>query len=243
MTRMPPFLAELSRSMGTPVESLEVTARRLREAGFVPPSKRGLGAEHVDARSAAALLLAAMTDAGPAGAVRTLEVYRGLKAKRRGGFGRGFPSLQAVADAPTFGEAISTLIAVAPKLRAEAVQFLMLAFDTVPPEQVLDLQAFELTITVSKPVPFARMQLTVVNAHGLHQTTWSCEWILDGERLMANGYSPEMQAARADRRTETTVTHKTIFKLSDLLIEASDEPDDEDNSFTSLETERAAYHA
>lgn len=232
MTRLPPFLHALAATTGVPFETLQVTARKLRDTGYLPASKRGVGAEHVGPASAANLLLATMVDCGPTEAVRALEVYRGLRPKRRGGFGQGFLPLHAVAEAPTFGEALTKLIEVGPRLKLEAMAVLSVLFDRMPLDQLLSLEFFTLEISVSKPVPFASMRLTALNEVGLPKTQWSNEWLVDSQRFMAGGYAPEMQAARADRRTETTITHKTIFKLADLIAAPDDTDDTDDTEIT-----------
>jgi len=223
MCRLPAFLRTLAACDGRRVETLVETARCLREAGYLPPSKRGVGATPVDDIQAANLLIACMTCDQPSAAPRALEVYRGLKNKFRGGFGKGLPSLELVARCETFGQAMSTLIAVAPNLKAEAIRVLATLYDIHSPERLLALDAVVIEVTVSRPVPHAQLSLKIANEVGIPTEMFSAEWVLDSERLIGGGYGPELQAGQADRRTTTTITHRTIFKLADLIADPAED--------------------
>lgn len=223
MSRLPAFLRALAAVDGRPVENLELIARSLRLAGALPPSRRGVGSTPVDCSQAAKLLLAAMSGEPPSGCARAVEVYGSLKRKHRGGFGNAFPSLHVVAKAETFGEAMERLFEHSLKLRAEAVLGLMLLFDKVPPETLLDLDLFTVEVTLQRPVPHASITLRAVDERGLYHTEFTAEWIADASLLSEGFYGREAAPARADRRTSTTITHRTVFRLGDVLAELADD--------------------
>jgi hypothetical protein len=187
---------------------------------------------HVDAASAASLLIACLADVRPAETPRAVEVYSGLKPRNKGGFGKSFPTLDFVAKSDTFGQAIESLLLLAPRFKQEALTILLALFDEVPPEDLLSLEFFELTITLQRPVPYVRMTVSAINDSGLCSHKFSQEWTVDSEKLRAGYYKPESRA-RTDLRTESTITHKTIFRLGDLLAaDSTKEHDDEEASRT-----------
>jgi hypothetical protein len=223
------LLEELARLTGRHPEALNHVMQTLRTAGHVQAGRRGV-ISHVEAKSAASLLIACMSGAQPSDTPRAVEVYSGLRPRRKTGFGYGFPSMEFVAKADTFGQALETLLLLGPRLKREAMALLLLLFDVVPPEQLLSLEFFEVEITLQKPVPYARMTLRAANEQGFYTDTLEQEWTVDSDRLTAGYYAPEIKA-RSDMRTETSINHKAIFRLGDLLAaDRTKEHDDEEAS-------------
>jgi hypothetical protein len=139
MAQMPELLEELARLSGRNPETLNHIMRTLRTAGHIQAGRRGM-VNHVDAASAASLLIACLADVRPAETPRAVEVYSGLKPRSKGGFGKSFPTLDFVAKSDTFGQAIESLLLLAPRFKQEALTILLALFDEVPPEDLLSLE-------------------------------------------------------------------------------------------------------
>ncbi|WP_147022837.1 hypothetical protein [Microvirga aerophila] len=219
MAKVPAFLEVLSGLDGRKRETFVEMALVLRRAGQLPPTKRGLGSNAVDSFMAANFLIAALSDAGPAACPRAVEVYRSLRPRRSGGAGRTVPGLHAVASCATFGEAVEALIERGPQIKADVLRVLGLVYPDVPKDRSLELGAVQIELSVQRPIPYARLSMKVANEVGLHIEEFSAEWTVDMSLVDAGFYRPEMIAAQADKRSVSTIGHRAIFELSELIAE------------------------
>ena len=194
----------------------------LREGGSLPPSKRGFGAADVTPQDASVILLALMFDIPATKLSRAIQVLQSLKPRRVGGIGQAyFGPVGKSASAETFGDALTVLIAEAPILKAMAMDFLLLAFGRDPMACIEDLFSLSLTVQL-RPAPYARLVLSTTTERGVRKDEFICEWTADSELLAAGFYAPELRE-RGDLTTESTITHKTIFRFGDLLAADSTE--------------------
>jgi hypothetical protein len=222
MAQMHELLEELARITGRHPETLTHNMRLLRTAGHVQAGRRGVLSQ-VEAKSAANLLIGCMSGVQPADTPRAVEVFSGLRPLRKGGFKQGFPTLGFVAKADTFGQALEQLLLLGPRLKREALVLLTVLFDRVPTEQLLDLRFFEIELLLQRqPAPYAKLTLEAVNEQGLYTHCFSQEWVTDSAKFMSGFYKPEM-AAQTDLRTQTSITHRSIFRIGDLLAADSTE--------------------
>lgn len=217
MVRLPAFLEVLADLDGRRRETFEEVAMVLRRAGQLPPTKRGRGATAVDDCMAANLLLAAMADAAPSACPRSVQIYRSLRQNRGSRTGAVFPSLQGVLACESFGEAVEVLLSQGLKLKADMLKILTSAYPNVPDDQVMNLQALELELAVSRPWPSARLVVRGLDHNNSSAVAVVAQWDPDVHLVMEGFYRPELIASVADKRTETVVSHRAIFTLAQAL--------------------------
>ncbi len=129
MAKLPALVDAITEVDGRERPTIEHVARVIREAGYVPTTKRGSGAADMTAREAANLLLALNGADAPKDGPVAIDRFRSLVQTTL--IGRGmtpewvtddkvfscFPdAIKDVADSRTFGEALEALIQGAPGL-------------------------------------------------------------------------------------------------------------------------------
>jgi hypothetical protein len=226
MALMAEILDELSRLTDRQPEALAHLMRTLRTANLVETGRRGVTSQ-VTAKSAANLLIACLSGVQPVEAPRLVEVISGLRPLRRGGIGRGyFPTLELASHCETFGAALTLLLEQAPCCKVQASACLLLMFGKIDPSQMIkgDIDLlFSLEIMVQRrPAPYACMTLRSPNGVGIEVTDFTVEWTVNSEKLMSGYYAPELKAQRG-LRTQTSITHREIFRFGDLLAADSTE--------------------
>ncbi|MBB3018609.1 hypothetical protein FHR70_001663 [Microvirga lupini] len=227
MAQMTEILEELSRLTGRHPEAMNHVMRTLRTSGHVETGRRGV-TSNVSAKSATSLLIACLSGVQPADTPRAVEVFTGLRPLRKGGFGQGIAALELIAKADTFGQALQELLWLGPHLKREAMTLLALIFDKVPADQLLDLRFFEIELLLQRqPAPYAKLSLEAVNENGVYTHCFSQEWICDSSKLMSGFYAPEMKA-QTDLKTQTSISHRSIFRIGDLLAADSTEEQSHD---------------
>lgn len=108
-------------------------ARVIREAGYIPTTKRGSGAAEMTAREAANLLIALCGADAPKDAPLAIDRFRSLANNSPPGVpGGGLlemakPVFEAVVESATFGEALERLIEGVPELVATVASYVLLA--------------------------------------------------------------------------------------------------------------------
>jgi hypothetical protein len=235
MAHMAEILEELARLTGRHPEALAHIMRTLRTAGHVQTGRRGVTSQ-VEAKTAANLLIACLSGVQPADTPRAVEVFTGLRPLRKGGFGQGFSVLNYIAKADTLGQALEELLLLGTRLKVEVAVMLAQLFDKIPIEQAFDLRFFEIELLLQRqPAPYVKLTLECVNEHGLYSHQFSQEWICDSSKLMA-GYYKRESAARTDLKVQNSISHRSIFRLADLLATDSTKE-------TSDETARTAGEA
>jgi hypothetical protein len=237
MTQMPVLLEELAHLDGRPVETLTHIMRTLRASGQVETGRRGLRS-HVSSKSAANLLLALMSGAQPADTPKAVAAYGSLKPMRCSLPHKAcFRSIQEVAEAETLTGALVVLIERAPALKRAATTLLAMAYNNLGPEDLTERSIdllFSVELTISRPAPNATLTLRSPNDLGLEVTEFEHQWVMDA-KLMQQGFYADQFKAATDLRTQTTITHRSIFRIGDLL--AADSTEEHDDETTRIEGE------
>jgi hypothetical protein len=228
------YAAHVAPLNGLTFAQTDYLVRHLRKADLLPATKRGFGASEMTAEGAVNLLLAVMTGAPPSDAASAVEVYRSLRPMRCSLPHKAvFHAIGQAVEAPTFGEALAVLVERAPALKRAATTMLALAYGKLPPEQLtegsLDL-LFSLELTISRPVPHARLTLRSPNDLGFEVIEFEHQWVMDVNLMNADFYAEQFKEQR-DMRTETTINHKVLFRLGDLL--RADDTEEQDDAETS----------
>lgn len=220
VAKNPHLFEALSDLDGRRTERFADIALELRASGLLAPTKRGLASNPVTPGSAATMLLASLTGAPPSKAARAVEVYGTLKPKRKGGFGAYVPVLSAAAACDDFLGALAVLIACGSRLKDDILKVVRRMFPDVPEAHLLELSAITIEVSVTWPMPSARLVMKAVDDQGVPREEFVAEWIIDARRMMAGKYREEIVAASADKAGVSTITHKSIFALSELIGEA-----------------------
>jgi hypothetical protein len=161
MAKLPALISALDLTSQRERSTIEHIARVIREAGFIPTTKRGPGASDMGGREATNLLLAVAASDLPKDAPLTVDSLRNMKAAWKIYPDDGLPDVVAgVHEAKNFGEAIEALIANAAKIAAFGRDYVIekndqgeIDFIKLPPEIVTVDEMYQMYIEIDS-LPF-----------------------------------------------------------------------------------------
>jgi len=110
MAKLPALIETLSRHDERDQSTLEHVARTVREAGYIPTTKRGVGASGMTIGAATNLFLALNGCDAPKDAARAVDRFRSLQLRELTAVAPEQDDLQKLLTAETFGVAIERLI-------------------------------------------------------------------------------------------------------------------------------------
>lgn len=157
MAKLPALISALDLTSQRERSTIEHIARVIREAGFIPTTKRGPGASDMGAREAANLLLAVAGSDLPKDAPIAVDSLRSLERLGRSYPDDGIPEVFAGVHAATdFGTAVEALIDNAARISAFGRDFIIkknnhhdLEFIKLPPEIVTVDELYRLKIEIN----------------------------------------------------------------------------------------------
>ena len=203
MATLPILVSAVAAVDGRDRATIEHTARIIREAGFIATGKRGGGAAEMDFAAAANLLIGLNAADAPKDAPAAIAFIRQLK-KRRMANETGWPILDEVAAAETFGEALERFLSGAAELFDVAAALLVTAYGEGHLRQVaVGLGPISFAIEIGRSS--ARLAL---ESPGLEKKV---QW---AEEYTADAFDPAYhQRAGFDRHVTVSVGAPTIIKI------------------------------
>lgn len=222
MAKLPALVSALNRHDGRDRATLDHIARVIREAGYIPTTKRGSGASEMTAREAANLFLGANGADTPREAPLAIDRFRSLM--RFDAWSReehDVPQvLRDIKAATTFGEALERLIDGMGELYLAARRCIEMGYPDAPDfasdfQDDLatrpwgDIVAF--TLTLGRYTAEIRLKIKVKGGQesGGWRTDFTASFMPESQRYRAGFYGPRQY----DRRVDVTVTGLTLFEL------------------------------
>ncbi|MCM5558079.1 hypothetical protein [Pleomorphomonas sp. JP5] len=123
MAKLPALVTALTEVDGRDRPTIDHYARTIREAGFIPTGKRGVGAAEMDVRAAANLLIALNCGSDAKQAAERVAFFRAFILNDASD-PQGFRTFQAINSAQNFGEALELLIGGVPEIILRGVRYI-----------------------------------------------------------------------------------------------------------------------
>lgn len=170
MAKLPALVDALAAADYRSRATIDQIARVVREAGYIPTTKRGSGAADMTVREAANLLIGSFVES-PAQAAKAVGLYRRLHGQHMQGSDDSAGLFKEISDAETFGEALEVLIGGVPRLVASFEEYIEIAYsESYTAEQMkiwkasaLKIGIISLEIEVHRPSPYAEIRITSSN--------------------------------------------------------------------------------
>jgi hypothetical protein len=221
MAKLPALVDAIAEVDGRDRATIDHVARIIREAGYIPTTKRGSGASEMTAREAANLLLALNGADAPKEGPLAIDRFRSLRQNETPYSGvncEGFSQLpiaiKNVAEARTFGEALEALIDGAPDLSLCLRQYV---FETYGEQRApLIFRMVETGSFAGVEVTLKRYHAEVVlwrNVAGQLETDFITTFLPDPERQEAGFYG----AGAKDRRVGAGFGFPTLYRIAQSL--------------------------
>jgi hypothetical protein len=233
MGKLPTLVRALAECDERDRATLDHIARVIREAGWIPTTKRGSGASDMTFREAANLLIAAsVAEAEPRLAANAVHQYRTLIAQdisplnytqeTRGGktvvTGKRSPRdgvFAAITEAETLGEALEALIEGAPELLISLLHYVEDAYSGKTDEQLdwvrrglLRGDHARVEVTFHRPTPYATIRIMTLPG-GREDVQFAWRYQVDAH-LLAKGHYVDR---RSDAHSTRTVGLRTLLEL------------------------------
>ena len=233
MAKLPALVTALAEVDGRDHATIDYYARVIREAGYIPTTKRGSGAAEMTAREAANLLIALCGTDSPKDAPLAIDRFRTLV--RDYGWtrpkGTELPGLQAAAESTTFGEALEHLINNAPLLAGAIGFFVLQGYRDLSDKARRGLlrQALKpagVCVPAGLSITFHRYAAEIVlwsSQRGGQEREWQTRFLADVSRLEAGFYGPQEH----DRRVAVIVGLPTLLALYRALNPDTETPNTE----------------
>lgn len=139
MAKLPALVSALAEADGRERPTIDHIARVIREAGYIPTGKRGVGAAEMDIRSAANLLIASAVSEVPKDSPTEIDRFRSLRKHTSSWEGdttvdadgtyrvdvNGLPPspFDRIVEQNNFGAAFEELIEAVPELRDALIRY------------------------------------------------------------------------------------------------------------------------
>ncbi|WP_281805363.1 hypothetical protein [Methylocystis echinoides] len=221
MAKLPALVDAIAEVDGRDRATIDHVARVIREAGYIPTTKRGSGASEMTAREAANLLLALKGADAPKDGPLAIDRFRSLRQEETPHSGvnyEGFSQLpiaiKNVAEARTFGEALEALIDGAPELSQCLRQCVFEAYGE--PRAPLIFKMVETGSFAGVEVTLKRYQAEVAlwrNFAGQPETDFITTFLPDLERQEAGFYG----AGTKDHRVAVGFGFPTLIHIAQTL--------------------------
>lgn len=221
MAKLPALVSALAEVDGREQKTIEHTARVIREAGYIPTTKRGSGAAEMTSREAVNLLLALNGADAPIDAPLAIDRFRSLELYDCVGGEKSdaLEALRAISAVKTFGEALEVLIDGMPEIVIGVSNFLDAASETEQGANACKKLLF--SSSWENPVSFkvtlerysSRIELKTwvgsshVDAHW--RTEFNALFTMDMDRARRGFYG----RGDGDRKVAVTITGLTLLKL------------------------------
>lgn len=230
MSKLPALVSALAECDGRPRETLEHIARVVREAGYIPTTKRGSGAAEMTSREIANLILGANGADSPKDAPLAIDRFRSLRLHdcflQHGE--RSLETFKRISETQNFGEALELLIDGTPDVIAGAFNFydegyaderLRHTYREALLQQSWNrsvLCPFALTIALHRYAADIVCEVCIAPGPTEYQedphwrTEFKAEFRVDGNRLLKGFYGGDPWS---DRRVVVEITGYTLFFL------------------------------
>ncbi|WP_323717313.1 hypothetical protein [Paracoccus aminovorans] len=211
MATLPKVIEALQPYDGRDEATLTQHARLLREAGYIPGGKRGVGAPHMTSRHAAVLLLGIFASPTPKDSVGTVEALGILRHHfTEGRLAERFDWL----DGRNFLDALMLLIE-----RAREVTDLL--SDLIEADrQWTEAQVGHIHATTAKGGGLIELNVEISSVSATVRASWGpvellkVIYMVDSERFMSGEYNSRMNA---DRKVTTQFSLRTIVGLHNVI--------------------------
>jgi hypothetical protein len=231
MAKLPALISALAACDSRDHATIEHIARVVREAGYIPTTKRGSGASDMSAREAVNLFLGANGCDAPKDAPLAIDRFRSLRLQYSEPREPMFEVFKAIAGAENFGVALEHLVEGMDQIIALARQF----FDQGYPPHIATrhkaslsklnwnstLTGFALRISLRRYA--ADIVCETYVGTSIHDAHWRQEFlakfIVDGERLVNLFYGTD----ESDREVTVNITGRTFLHLW-LALNGDQEP-------------------
>jgi hypothetical protein len=199
MAKLPALVSALAEVDGRDRPTIDHIARTIREAGYIPTGKRGVGAAEMDTRAAANLLIALASTETIRDIPTEIDRFRSLRFWHASG-AEGSPlSNEDVASLPgplseltettTLGEAMERLVEGVPELACAFLAYGTKAYPSKTIDQVrmlFDGGHFGLSIEFRQYL--VNVELYGVNKHGNRETQFLAVFTQDEDRFAQGFY-------------------------------------------------------
>ncbi|MCT4333776.1 hypothetical protein MU516_12970 [Paracoccus sp. YLB-12] len=211
MATLPRIIHTLQPYDGRDESSLSQHGRLLREAGFIPGGKRGVGAPHMTHRHAALLLLGIFASPTPKDSVATIGALGSLRHHFTDGpLTEHFNWL----DGPDFIEALSLLIERAPEITGLLGDLIVADRErTIEQIEVIREQAANGAGLIDFKIEISAASATILASWGPHELL-KVIYMMDSDRFMAGEYNSRLNS---DRKVTTTFSLRTIVALHNAI--------------------------
>ncbi|MCC7046733.1 MAG: hypothetical protein IT562_08490 [Alphaproteobacteria bacterium] len=211
MSKLPALVSALSDCDERGRSTIEHIARVVREAGFIPTTKRGAGAAEMTIREAANLLIAANASETPKEAAMVITPYRALTPLHHRSSDDALPILSEILTAQNFGVALERLIELAPTFLGALSAHIDEAFKDDSEDGRAILKDLMLKRGHHAGIGVVFHRPTLVASIRLWLTNMRAEWHFNVDAsLLMRGHYPD---TRRDRETSVKVGLKTLLKL------------------------------
>jgi hypothetical protein len=247
MAKLPALVTVLAEVDGRDRATVDHYARTIREAGYIPTTKRGSGAAEMTAREAANLLIALCGADAPKEAPLAIDRFRSLRRFCVWSDEEALaPALPPLAEANTFGDALEYLIddgvielgvmvgiyslahgARGGKALADGMiralrpggVFIPAGLRITFHRYAADIAFWTPSPQMGEPLDYSRPERRA----GLYRTEWEALFRPDEDRAFAGFYG----GGASDRQVAVTVGLPTLFALHEALNPNTDTPDTE----------------
>lgn len=208
MATLPQMIDAIQKVDGRELSTLTQFGRVIREAGFIPGGKRGVGAPHMTFENAASLMMGIFACEAPKDAPRAIATLRSLKFERCEGELKN-EVLDDVLAAANFGEAIEELIIGTPELITGIVgEFVG--------EAALEDEKHRLSVMTAKGLSPMSILVRLFPSHAIievrrysDKTIWEAHFGVDCDLLMQGFYNlPD-----SDRRVEVRFSQVSLMAV------------------------------
>lgn len=218
MATLPKMLETIQPFDGRDEGTLRQFGRVLREAGYLPAGKRGLGAPNLELSHTANLLLGTYGAASPKDGPKAVANLRTLEAWTFAGeFHDQCEVLRDIMGKKTFGEAVEELILGVPEIVTAIVRIM-------DPGCVLseaDEQSWRVRAARGMGAADVKVRLYPAGAEIMvmqaQRTLWEAQYVVSDDRL-----SEYDDAINADRKTITEFSIRTLAAYFAALMEGVD---------------------
>jgi hypothetical protein len=221
MAKLPALVSALEAVDGRERATIEHVARVVREAGFIPTTKRGSGAAEMTAREAVNLFLGLNGADAPRDALLAIERFRSLRLQYADPEHPEHEPFRAIAAAETFGEAMEALLEGMPQFVAAAVAFVEHGYSDRNEEERALLKELALKQSTTAPIVLtvtlqwyaAEIVCKTWVGTDVHNARWRTEflakYVVETDRFMQGFYG----RGALDRRVSVEVTGRTFLTL------------------------------
>lgn len=219
MAKLPALVSALAEVDGRDRATLDHIARVIREAGYIPTTKRGSGAAEMTAREAVNLLLAANGADVPKDGPIAIDRFRSLRLKFANPRETSLPTFQSIAEAPTFGDALEALVEGIPEVLIAGLGFIEQGYTEEKVRRAFQKglamhswdHIFALHVTLRRYT--AEIECKTWVGTSVQDAYWrnefSAHFQVDADRFMEGFYG----GGRADRTVSVSFSGQTILKL------------------------------